>query len=218
MFAFNEKSRRRGVSPIIATILLVAITVVLAAVLYVLVSGYLGSTGSKPTTVGMVGGISATKPCTAGTLYHESISITSTSGSVTTNTLGLKVVPTAGGLNVPNVAAGVSGATCPATATGGWYAALMSASGNAVACYTNGGGSGTPTWSQVPSALTVGGYPCVGTPITSAPSPAVVVGGGQTLIVYMFGGTSNYVPPMAGSFTMQSYGLGGTTVSGSVDL
>ena len=34
-----RKARKRGVSPIIATILLVAITVVLAAVLYVLISG-----------------------------------------------------------------------------------------------------------------------------------------------------------------------------------
>ena len=33
-----RKARKRGVSPIIATILLVAITVVLAAVLYVLIS------------------------------------------------------------------------------------------------------------------------------------------------------------------------------------
>ncbi|HTT72650.1 MAG TPA: archaellin/type IV pilin N-terminal domain-containing protein, partial [Thermoplasmata archaeon] len=34
-----RKARKRAVSPIIATILLVAITVVLAAVLYVLITG-----------------------------------------------------------------------------------------------------------------------------------------------------------------------------------
>ncbi len=38
----------KGVSPIIATILMVAITVVLASVLYVLVSGYTGGVGSPP--------------------------------------------------------------------------------------------------------------------------------------------------------------------------
>jgi flagellin-like protein len=38
---------RRGVSPIVATILLVAMTIVLAAVLYVLVSGLSKSTSSK---------------------------------------------------------------------------------------------------------------------------------------------------------------------------
>ncbi len=43
---------RRGVSPVIGTILLVAITVVLAAVLYVMVSGLLG-TGTGPQTIGV---------------------------------------------------------------------------------------------------------------------------------------------------------------------
>jgi len=52
VFGKNErtwrKARKRGVSPIIATILLVAITVVLAAVLYVLISGLTHGTGSAP--------------------------------------------------------------------------------------------------------------------------------------------------------------------------
>lgn len=39
---------RRGVSPVIATILMVAITVVLAAVLYVMVSGYMQGGGMSP--------------------------------------------------------------------------------------------------------------------------------------------------------------------------
>jgi len=39
---------RKGVSPVIATILMVAITVVLAAVLYVMVSGYMQSGGTSP--------------------------------------------------------------------------------------------------------------------------------------------------------------------------
>ncbi|MEW5936475.1 MAG: archaellin/type IV pilin N-terminal domain-containing protein [Candidatus Thermoplasmatota archaeon] len=37
--------QKEGVSPVIATILMVAITVVLAAVLYVMVSGYMGGGG-----------------------------------------------------------------------------------------------------------------------------------------------------------------------------
>ena len=45
-----RKARKRGVSPIIATILLVAITVVLAAVLYVLISGLTKGPGSAPIT------------------------------------------------------------------------------------------------------------------------------------------------------------------------
>jgi flagellin-like protein len=43
-----RKARKRGVSPIIATILLVAITVVLAAVLYVLISGLTHGPGNTP--------------------------------------------------------------------------------------------------------------------------------------------------------------------------
>ena len=43
-----RKARKRGVSPIIATILLVAITVVLAAVLYVLISGLTTGPGNAP--------------------------------------------------------------------------------------------------------------------------------------------------------------------------
>ncbi len=39
---------RSGVSPVIATILMVAITVVLAAVLYVMVMGFGGNSGSTP--------------------------------------------------------------------------------------------------------------------------------------------------------------------------
>ena len=43
-----RKARKRAVSPIIATILLVAITVVLAAVLYVLISGLTHGPGNAP--------------------------------------------------------------------------------------------------------------------------------------------------------------------------
>src|ERR1700674_1338883 len=43
-----RKNGKRGVSPIIATILLVAITVVLAAVLYILISGLTKGPGNTP--------------------------------------------------------------------------------------------------------------------------------------------------------------------------
>ena len=48
-----------AVSPVIATILMVAITVVLAAVLYVMVSGLLGNPGDRPEVIGV------TRPDTA---------------------------------------------------------------------------------------------------------------------------------------------------------
>src|SRR5580658_5028567 len=57
-----RKARKRGVSPIIATILLVAITVVLAAVLYVLVAGLTHGPGTTP-----IGSAFATGHPTGGT-------------------------------------------------------------------------------------------------------------------------------------------------------
>ena len=47
------RNDRQGVSPVIATILLVAITVVLAAVLYVMVSGLLTPVGNGPQIMGV---------------------------------------------------------------------------------------------------------------------------------------------------------------------
>jgi len=86
----NERSwrrkNRRGVSPIIATILLVAITVVLAAVLYVLISQYTKGGGSV--TIGSalaIGG--STDGASAATNYYnmtvESTGATLTLGSFT---------------------------------------------------------------------------------------------------------------------------------------
>ena len=40
--------KEKGVSPVIATILMVAITVVLASAVYLMVSGYIGTSPSKP--------------------------------------------------------------------------------------------------------------------------------------------------------------------------
>jgi flagellin-like protein len=71
VFGKNERSwrkaRKRGVSPIIATILLVAITVVLAAVLYVLISGLTGGgVGSKPIGSAFSAGSPVLSTCAAG--------------------------------------------------------------------------------------------------------------------------------------------------------
>ena len=73
VFGKNERSwrkaRKRGVSPIIATILLVAITVVLAAVLYVLISGLTGGgVGSKPIGGAFTAGNPILSTCAAGSV------------------------------------------------------------------------------------------------------------------------------------------------------
>ena len=59
-----RRANKKGVSPIIATILLVAITVVLAAVLYVLISGLTRGPGNTP-----LGSAMAVGSSTAGTSY-----------------------------------------------------------------------------------------------------------------------------------------------------
>ncbi len=68
----------QAVSPVIATILMVAITVVLAAVLYVMVSGLIAGPGTSKPTVAF-----GTPSLQAGVLYkNETIPIASASQSV----------------------------------------------------------------------------------------------------------------------------------------
>jgi len=73
-----RKKGRRGVSPIIATILLVAITVVLAAVLYILISGLTKGPGNTPlgTALAMGSPVAGQN----GTAFTYTISITPSSG------------------------------------------------------------------------------------------------------------------------------------------
>lgn len=83
-----RKKGRRGVSPIIATILLVAITVVLAAVLYILISGLTKGPGNTPIgsalglgTASLVqGSAGATFPVCKAADYCYNIEIASASG------------------------------------------------------------------------------------------------------------------------------------------
>ena len=104
------RKNKRGVSPIIATILLVAITVVIAAVLYVLVSGYLKGTGSAPLTInlqslanGKCSSTTANSPvpgCAVATSpainYYLSFSSVSASNGMTTNDFAFKIVSPGG--------------------------------------------------------------------------------------------------------------------------
>ena len=85
----SRKRARRGVSPIIATILLVAITVVLAAVLYVLISGLTGSTASAP--ISLAPAVTGTGG--GGTTWYVSVGITPSS-AIATSAFGLKVTTT----------------------------------------------------------------------------------------------------------------------------
>src|SRR5947199_5368219 len=87
-----------AVSPVIATILMVAITVVLAAVLYVMVSGLLTPTGQGPRVMGVNIGRS-------GDGTNWTLLITTTPTGLTTSAVKLTVT-TGGGANtvVNNIA------------------------------------------------------------------------------------------------------------------
>ena len=68
-----RKARKRAVSPIIATILLVAITVVLAAVLYVLISGLTHGPGNTPIGSAFTAGNAVSSVCGARHLRFEGV-------------------------------------------------------------------------------------------------------------------------------------------------
>ena len=137
---FARRRGKRGVSPIIATILLVAITVVLAAVLYVLVSGLTKSGASVPYQLGM----QPTSNTGSGTSWSDILALAPTSG-LTTSMFGLKVTTSA---SVTYATVAPSGTGCSISAatnvptsctgtTGGWYGVLVSpSSGDIVALYS----------------------------------------------------------------------------------
>jgi len=78
-----------GVSPVIATILLVAITVVLAAVLYVMVSGLLTPVGNGPQIMGVVLG-------KTGDGNNWTLQIASTPLGLTPSTVHLQLITPGG--------------------------------------------------------------------------------------------------------------------------
>lgn len=91
---------RKGVSPVIATILMVAITVVLAAVLYVMVMGF-GDDGGKTPTVALNSKETTTTgyydvyvtSVSGGDIDHEDVSAIVVSGNAKISN------PTTGGIN-----------------------------------------------------------------------------------------------------------------------
>jgi len=66
--------KEKGVSPVIATILMVAITVVLASAVYLMVSGYIGSSPSKP--VAMSFSVTSTPTSSIFEVVSGNISVT----------------------------------------------------------------------------------------------------------------------------------------------
>jgi archaeal type IV pilus assembly protein PilA len=128
-----RKARKRAVSPIIATILLVAITVVLAAVLYVLISGLTHGPGSTPIGSAFAagnarsgtcaaGGTIATTGCVAGDFFET---LTIEQSSVTFGNVLFEVIVTATG-NAWTCTAGGTACDFTVTSTTGASVATVS--------------------------------------------------------------------------------------------
>jgi archaeal type IV pilus assembly protein PilA len=91
-----RRKGRRGVSPIIATILLVAITVVLAAVLYILISGLTKGPGNTP--IGSAFTLGTIYEATAGTNYYYNSTVQSASSSMTWSDMIFQIQNAGGGV------------------------------------------------------------------------------------------------------------------------
>ena len=127
-----------AVSPVIATILMVAITVVLAAVLYVMVSGLIGGPSTSKPTVAFTTGV----PVTNG----EQLSIASASQAVgpANYKINLAINGTAGAAVAMPLTSGGSGVTVTVTGTGwGAFTVKWTDIGNELT--VNGGDSFTVT-------------------------------------------------------------------------
>jgi len=182
------RRKARGVSPIIATILLVAITVVLAAVLYVLVSGLTRTSTSTPYELGLA----ESNP--SGPVTYSVITSMSPTSGLTTSAFGLKIVnPSGSSLPYGTIPAACKAyatpsASCTAPASG-WYGVLVGSNGTAWAAY---GASG---WTGYATGTTT-----------------IALNGGMTLWIIS---ASSYTGQ---DYVLSAFGTGTSSVSGSVIL
>jgi len=167
--------KKKGVSPVIATILMVAITVVLAGVLYVMVMGLMHGPGSTPNAIGFgtVGQPTPDGNSPAG--LEETVQIASASSGLYLSSVGFKVITSSG------TAATLNSNPTYTTAAGAVYTFNPSAG----------------TWSTS----------------SSTPASQVLVNSGASVTVDVQTSASN----LAG-YTLEAYGLGSASVSGSVAL
>ena len=164
-----RKKSKRGVSPIIATILLVAITVVLAAVLYILISGLTKGPGNTP--LGTALALSSPTENSKGTTNYYNFSVQSAGGGLLLNNLQFQIV-------------GSGGSIIPTTAAG-WSLSVLGITGSSVGTYSIT--SASPTW-------TVGGTTVMSSQMTVAlTSPAATTLSGDTLNVIGVGSFSGSI-------------------------
>jgi len=125
-----RRRQQRGVSPIIATILLVAITVVLAAVLYILISGLTKGPGNTPLGTALAVQTPVEAQPSAASLHFYNFSIQSAGGGLILNNLIFQVV--------------TPGGTIVVTTAAGWALNVLGITGSVIGTYAIT--AATPSW------------------------------------------------------------------------
>jgi flagellin-like protein len=145
------RQNKRGVSAMVATILLVAITVVLAALLYIMVSGVVSSsTGPRPIALELTVQGQATTSSNGETWVNFSLD---PSQAVTTAEFGFVLLST-GGTPIP-AGAGSCPSMGPSCSPGaGWIAFLWTPQGKVVNVWSSTGWSNSTL--TVLSSMTLG--------------------------------------------------------------
>jgi flagellin-like protein len=124
------KKNNKAVSPVIATILMVAITVVLAAVLYVMVMGFGGDSGGQAPTASLTN--SGNRLVLS---ISESYNITSSTGSIWFTVDGTKVLFTGTNTAIHFVDAGADGKI----STGDYFEELTAGNHAITVVWSSGG-------------------------------------------------------------------------------
>ena len=126
-----RKNGKRGVSPIIATILLVAITVVLAAVLYILISGLTKGPGNTPLGTAFAFGPTSniSGPASIGCIATHacySLEIASAGGGITANALTFSLRTSSGAALAFHAGATITLVSISGGTAGTWTASSSS--------------------------------------------------------------------------------------------
>ena len=165
-----RKKGKRGVSPIIATILLVAITVVLAAVLYILISGLTKGPGNTPLgtafgygTPSNISEASGPAPPGCAAVKHNcySVAIASAGGGIQNTALNFQVkTPTGTYLAITSVTVLSITGTSVAVYTGSTnsWSATVTLSSTQTLVIDLGLFTANPTSGDTLAALGVGSY------------------------------------------------------------
>jgi flagellin-like protein len=147
--------KEKGVSPVIATILMVAITVVLASAVYIMVSGYMGGAPSKPVALSF--NVQPTSSSDVFTVISGNITITASTPLIITitNSSGTQTITLSGPSSSTSPWVKSSPGVTVSSTTYYVYAQWTSVTGS----YLAAGGSITLTVAATTPSSSTPGYP-----------------------------------------------------------